>query len=84
MRECFAGEHGIATTPPNVLGVLSLIVWSLLLVISVKYLVLILRADNRGEGGILALASLVREVHRKRRCSSGSGSLVPPCFTQTE
>ena len=61
LRECFASEHSVPVTPANVLGVLSLIVWSLLLVISLKYLVLILRADNRGEGGILALASLVRE-----------------------
>ena len=61
MRECFFGEHAIAATRPNVLGVLSLIVWSLVLVISLKYLVLILRADNRGEGGILSLAALVRE-----------------------
>ena len=60
MRECFYGEHAIAPTPPNVLGVLSLILWSLILVISIKYLVLILRADNRGEGGILALAALGR------------------------
>ena len=58
MRECFYGEHGLPPTPANVLGVLSLILWSLILVISIKYLVLILRADNRGEGGILALAAL--------------------------
>lgn len=58
MRECFYGEHAISPTPPNVLGVLSLILWSLILIISIKYLVLILRADNRGEGGILALAAL--------------------------
>ncbi len=65
LRECFYGEHAVPPTPANVLGVLSLIVWSLLLIISVKYLILILRADNRGEGGILALATLVSEVvHR--------------------
>ena len=58
MRECFYGEHGLPPTHANVLGVLSLILWSLILVISIKYLVLILRADNRGEGGILALAAL--------------------------
>lgn len=58
LRECFYGQHGIAVTPANVLGVISLILWSLILVISIKYLVLILRADNRGEGGILALATL--------------------------
>ncbi|HEX8679197.1 MAG TPA: KUP/HAK/KT family potassium transporter, partial [Chthoniobacterales bacterium] len=62
MRECFYGPHAIASTHANVLGVLSLILWSLILVISVKYLVLILRADNRGEGGILALATLVTEA----------------------
>ena len=59
MRECFYGPHAVAPTNANVLGVLSLILWSLILVISLKYLVLILRADNRGEGGILALATLV-------------------------
>src|SRR6478672_9291328 len=62
MRECFYGEHAIAPTPANVLGVLSLILWSLIMIISIKYLVLILRADNRGEGGILALAALGREM----------------------
>src|SRR5262245_16804952 len=65
LRECFYGENGVPPTPANVLGVLSLILWSLLLIISVKYLILILRADNRGEGGILALASLVSEVVRR-------------------
>jgi KUP system potassium uptake protein len=64
LRECFYGEHGVPATPANVLGVLSLILWSLILIISVKYLILILRADNRGEGGILALATLVSEVVR--------------------
>jgi KUP system potassium uptake protein len=61
MRECFYGPHAIAVNHANVLGVLSLIVWSLILVISVKYLALILRADNRGEGGILALATLATD-----------------------
>jgi KUP system potassium uptake protein len=60
MRECFSGTHPIAPTPTNVLGVLSLIFWALVVVISVKYLVFVLRADNRGEGGILALMALVR------------------------
>ena len=60
MRECFSGSHPIAATPTNVLGVLSLIFWALIIVISVKYLLFVLRADNRGEGGILALMSLAR------------------------
>lgn len=65
LRECFYGEHAIPPTPANVLGVLSLILWSLVLVISVKYLILILRADNRGEGGILSLATLVSDATKR-------------------
>ena len=59
VRECFHGAYGVAVTRANVLGVLSLILWSLVLVVSLKYLVFITRADNRGEGGILALMALV-------------------------
>jgi len=62
MRECFHGPHGIVADRANVLGVLSLIFWALAIVISVKYLGFILRADNRGEGGILALSALVHQV----------------------
>jgi len=59
LRECFHGPHSIPLNEVNVMGVLSLIVWSLILVISIKYLLFVLRADNRGEGGILALTALV-------------------------
>src|SRR5882672_10033155 len=59
MRECFFGTHSVPPTPENVLGVLSLIIYALLLVISLKYVVLVMRADNQGEGGILALTALV-------------------------
>jgi KUP system potassium uptake protein len=58
LRECFRAEHGLAPTPANVLGLLSLIIWSLVLVVSVKYVAFVMRADNRGEGGILALLAL--------------------------
>src|SRR5262247_2804412 len=58
LRECFHGEHGVPPTPEHVLGVLSLVFWSLILVISIKYLVFVMRADNHGEGGILALVAL--------------------------
>jgi KUP system potassium uptake protein len=58
-REAFNPSHGIASVSENVLGVLSLIFWSLIIVISVKYLGLVLRADNRGEGGIVALTALI-------------------------
>jgi KUP system potassium uptake protein len=69
IRECFYGAHAVDPTPANVLGALSLIFWSLVIIISIKYLVFLLRADNRGEGGILALAALVTPV----RVSSEGG-----------
>lgn len=59
-RECFAPHHGVKINPDSLIGAASLIVWSLLLVVSVKYLFVILRLDNRGEGGILALSALIR------------------------
>ncbi|MDP3911332.1 MAG: potassium transporter Kup [Gemmatimonadales bacterium] len=59
LREAFHGPHAMAVSPANVLGVLSLIFWSLVVVVSVKYLVFVMRADNKGEGGILALMALV-------------------------
>ncbi len=58
MRECFHGEHAITATQENVLGVLSLMVWSLIMMVTIKYMVFVMRADNRGEGGILALMAL--------------------------
>jgi KUP system potassium uptake protein len=64
-RECFNPEHGIQPTAENILGILSLIFWSLVLVISLKYLIFVMRADNRGEGGILSLMSLVRPRESK-------------------
>lgn len=67
LRQCFLGEHGVAPTAENVLGVLSLITWSLILVISVKYLLFILSADNRGEGGIIALVALLNPWRSPKR-----------------
>ena len=61
LRECFFGSHSVPATQENVLGVLSLIIYSLLLVISVKYIAIVMRADNQGEGGILALTALLPE-----------------------
>ena len=60
LRECFAGKNPIPISPDNVLGILSLILWSLILVISLKYMIFVLRADNRGEGGTFALLALLR------------------------
>ena len=58
MKEVFSPAHGIAVSPANVIGVVSLILWCLIVVISLKYVTLVLRADNRGEGGIMALTAL--------------------------
>ncbi len=67
MRECFHGEHAVAASRQNVLGVLSLIVWSLTLIVSFKYVAYVLRADNKGEGGILALMALASSAMKKSR-----------------
>ena len=60
LKECFSEGHGLEPTPENVIGVLSLILWSLMFVVTYKYVTVMLKADNRGEGGILALLALVR------------------------
>src|SRR5688572_31711132 len=65
LRECFKAEYGIAPTHDNVTGVLSLILWSLILVVSVKYITFVLRADNRGEGGILSLLALLLQQRQR-------------------
>jgi KUP system potassium uptake protein len=67
LRECFHGPHAIALTSENVYGVLSLVFWSLIVVISLKYIAFVMRANNRGEGGILALLALVRSDARDGR-----------------
>jgi KUP system potassium uptake protein len=62
MRESFHTGHGLALTPSNILGVVSLIFWSLITVVTIKYLIFIVKADNRGEGGILALTALATPI----------------------
>src|SRR3954467_10724422 len=64
MKECLAGEHGVAAVEANALGVVSLMFWAITLVVTVKYLVFVLKADNKGEGGILALAALLAPQDR--------------------
>jgi KUP system potassium uptake protein len=71
MRECFHGAHGATPTAENILGVCSLVFWALSLVIVLKYLNFVMRADNNGEGGVLALLALgdrdgVRPASRRR------------------
>ena len=63
LKEIFQGGH-VATTPANILGVLSLIFWTLTIIISLKYVLLILRADNNGEGGLIAMLALATHAVR--------------------
>ncbi len=70
LKTAFSGEHGLALTPANVFGVMSVVFWALVIVVTLKYITLILRADNNGEGGILALTALVSRglaKHERRR-----------------
>ena len=62
LRECLNPEHGVPLTPESVLGILSLIFWALTLVVTIKYVVFVLRADHDGEGGIMALQALARHA----------------------
>ena len=62
VKECFHGPHAVSLLPGNIMGVLSLIVWSLTVVVSLKYVTLVLRADNKGEGGVFALLALLHKT----------------------
>src|SRR3954468_24968719 len=73
VRQCFYGLHGIPVTPENVLGVLSFILYALIIIISIKYIAIVMRADNQGEGGILALTALVPP----RRDTNGLTRMMP-------
>ena len=61
-----SGTETLAITPENVLGLLSLVLWALILVVTVKYVLFIMRADNRGEGGVLALTALAEKAQGRR------------------
>src|SRR5687767_4656814 len=67
LRECFAGPWGTDPMAANVLGLLSLLIWTLLLIASVKYVIFVLRADNEGEAGILALLALVQHGSKSKK-----------------
>jgi KUP system potassium uptake protein len=71
LKECFSGAHGAQPTHDNILGVLSLMVWSLLGVVAFKYVSFVMRADNQGEGGILALLALLPD--KKKHSATGAG-----------
>src|SRR5512146_364629 len=74
LKECFDPTHGVEPGLDNVLGVLSLVFWSLTLVVVVKYLAFVLRADNHGEGGILALLALVTDQGRNPKAKGETGA----------
>ncbi|MBM4192799.1 MAG: potassium transporter Kup [Gemmatimonadetes bacterium] len=78
-RESFRPEHALTASPDHVFGVLSLIVWSLMIVVTIKYIMFVMRADNRGEGGILALLALITSrdtTHPYRRAVLISVALI--------
>ena len=64
IKECFSGRHGVIPSPENILGILSLIFWSLMLVVGMKYVFFIMRADNHGEGGIFSLLAMLQKPLR--------------------
>ncbi|MDX3908809.1 MAG: potassium transporter Kup [Sphingobium sp.] len=70
-RETFAGHHKLTLDPEHILGVVSLMFWSMMLVVTLKYVSIIMRADNKGEGGSLALLALISGQTKTRRWSSG-------------
>jgi len=69
LKETFAGHHPIAVEPESVLGVLSLIFWTIMALVTLKYVAIIMRADNRGEGGSLALLARVTELTKDSRAT---------------
>ena len=66
LKETFSGHHALPVVEANILGVLSMMFWTIMLLVSLKYVIVIMRADNRGEGGSLALLALVSELTAKR------------------
>jgi len=64
IRECFHGDYGIAVSHANVLGILSLMFWALVMIVGLKYLAFVFRANNHGEGGVIALTALIRGQKR--------------------
>ena len=75
-RDAFNGTHGFAASQENVYGVLSLITWALIGIVTVKYLILIMKADNRGEGGMMSLLALVLQHERRAEDKSKRAFLV--------
>ena len=77
VKVCFTGQSAIPPSPPNVLGLISLIFWSLVLVVSIKYALFIMRADDEGEGGIFAMLAL---LHKNMGPNLGRGLVLAGLF----
>ncbi|MCC6831378.1 MAG: potassium transporter Kup [Thermoleophilia bacterium] len=71
MKEVFSGAHRFTPDPGRIYGVISLVFWSLIIIVTLKYVVLIMRADNQGEGGIMALVALVKRIPSSARIGGG-------------
>lgn len=80
IKECFHGMHAIAANLENVMGVISLVFWSLTMVVSVKYVGFILRADNKGEGGIYAILALIPMDSKKIANGLNTGIILAGIF----
>src|SRR4051794_39034099 len=72
MQAVFTGDHPVRATPADVYGVISLVAWSLTLMVSIKFVVFVMRADNEGEGGVMALYALVRRSAIERSAVKGA------------
>jgi len=84
IRECFHGEYGIAASQLNVMGILSLMFWALVMIVGVKYLTFVFRADNHGEGGVIALTALMSgqdsSARNKGRLGAAAIGLFAACL----
>ncbi len=76
LKECFGGKHPLPVNHLNVLGVISLILWSLTLIVAIKYLTFVMRANNKGEGGILSLLSLAFPNRHHRKKHLGRAAMI--------
>ena len=82
IRECFHGEYGIPVTHENILGVLSLMFWALVMLVSFKYLIFVFKADNNGEGGVIALTALIKraKITKTRGIGLAAAGLFAACL----
>lgn len=77
IRECFSGHHALSISESNILGILSTLFWALVIIISIKYVMIVMRANNKGEGGVLALTALIsRKLNRAKNSSILSAGFI--------